>query len=164
MKNKSDVRFWMSQGVILGFLAAGLLATILTGVLSNETFHKYQTFFGALVAVLGALATILILNLQINQADRHEEDRRERRSFASRSVMPTALSVLSEYANGCVRQLVRLHEGAQVGEPITWPTNVAGRLFPEMPSEPIPVLKEVVENSTRPVAKYSLICLAICRL
>lgn len=147
MKRAPENIFWMGLGAIGGFIAASLSAAVLVLVLSTKVFRDYQTFFGALIALLGALATIWILRLQIRQAEESEKDRRDRRSLASRSVMPTSLSVLGGYTRSCIQQLSNLHRNAAPGQGVQLAAEVQIPFFPEVPEAPIPVLRDVVENA-----------------
>ncbi|MBX3446929.1 MAG: hypothetical protein KF765_09240 [Parvibaculaceae bacterium] len=151
MEREPKHTYWLVQGAIGGFVAAALVGTIMVTVLATEIFKDYQTFFGALIALLGALATIWVLRRQIRQADDFENDRRERSCFASRSVMPAALSVLGRYSDDCMRQLIKLHP--QSDQDVVLPPSAPDPLFPEIPSESIPVLREVAQYADRPIAE-----------
>ena len=152
MKRKSGDTFWLALGFIGGFIIAALMGAVLVPLLSTNTFQDYQTFFGALIALLGALLTVWVLRQQIRQAEDLEENRRERRCLASRSVMPVVLSVMADYANECTSRLVNLHRSVQPGQRVNFPSETIGRLFPEIPSAPIPVLRSVIEDASPPIA------------
>jgi hypothetical protein len=56
---------------------------------------RYQTLIGGLAAFVGAYLTVQAVRSQIQQADRLEDERRERESYAARAALPLALRACS---------------------------------------------------------------------
>jgi hypothetical protein len=112
-------------------------------------FYNYQTIISGFLAVMGALVTVIVINKQIRQADRHETERRRRENFAARAMMPAALSELSEYSIACVRALLPLLPEAP-GQLVPAELSVNA---PPIPPEAVFTLRHAIQFGDDPVAE-----------
>src|SRR5437763_10162209 len=71
-------------------------------------FYNYQTFIAGILAFGGAWWTVRIIRRQITQTGKQELERRRRRNFAARAIMPAALSALCDYSEKCLKILLPL--------------------------------------------------------
>jgi hypothetical protein len=66
--------------------------------------NRYQTLIAGVFALVGAFLTVQAVRGQIQQADRLEEERRERESYAARAALPLALSGITiTHSSACTR-------------------------------------------------------------
>lgn len=71
---------------------------------------EWQTFIAAIIALLAALSMNRIVRSQIQQAERHENDRRRRRYIAARSTLPLLLTEICRYAMDVTNYLRPIHQ------------------------------------------------------
>src|SRR4051794_35525172 len=83
--------------------------------------NRYQTLIVGVVAFVGAFLTVQAVRAQIQQADRLEDERRERESYAARATLPLALSAITGYAEGCMHEILAAHAAWRTGSfgPVT---------------------------------------------
>jgi hypothetical protein len=103
------------------------------------------TLVTGLAAVTAAYLSIRAVRDQIRQERALEDERRNAKLYASRSVLSISLSNLCEYATTCAQlnHSILLKCGAE-----RLPRNINIPKFPLVPDTPIAVLKEMVELSS----------------
>ena len=103
----SILKFTQKNIVFVSILFYSVILSLLIGsvCLSNygPKFEEWQTLIAAVFATAAAIATIVLINMQINEGRRLEEERRERECRAARSVLPLALSLITQYGTNCMR-------------------------------------------------------------
>jgi hypothetical protein len=126
-------------------LASILCAVVVVAfidLVGAEALKDYQTFMGAILALISAALAAFLLNKQIRQADRHEGDRRRSRREATRSVLPFALTAFIRYSirsGTAVRTMIDAHnQNHALG---------ANPTVPAIPTEAVSALKEMIELS-----------------
>lgn len=107
--------------VVIILLLLGLNALIvvpaLTAFIASDSFKSWQTLTAGLIAVAGAIATVVVMRAQISQAERLASEQRRRDEMAARAVLPLALSELCRYATDCIRTIM-----VYVPQPAPWGT------------------------------------------
>lgn len=120
--------------------------------------NRYQTLISALIALLGALLTIIYLHKQIQHSDDQEKKRIERQNYAARASLPLALSQIYSYGEDCLKLL------AQANYRMTGsaPYSIDGPLTaPEIATFPISTLDRNIEFADNP-AKERMADLIAC--
>jgi hypothetical protein len=101
---------------------------------------KFQTLITGILAVAAAAWTIQKMDKQIRQEKELELERRNRRNYAERTMMPLTLAALCDYSRQCVKWLVPL---------LSDPQRLLAQDFssepPNLPSEILFSLKENIE-------------------
>ncbi|MFC5422353.1 hypothetical protein ACFPOB_22555 [Bosea eneae] len=136
------MRSWTTGGLVLLVYLMGVGIGVCTWTIATtKTLFDWQTLIGALTALLAAFIGAVFIHRQIRTAWLIEEDKRVRKLLAARSVLPVALSALTDYAIECGKRLRRLltHTGS--------PPSANLLRFPPLPTELIPLFKEIVENA-----------------
>jgi hypothetical protein len=147
-----DAMLWISYGFLLGVAVTGLL--VLFPLMSDyqDFLKNYQTLVGSILALLGALLTVLIIAIQIVQSQDADEQRRRDRLRAARSVLPFALSQISQYAEDCIEAILPLLPTNDQAEGfVNQPPNPV--IAPKLPEDALPILKECIESSEPEAAK-----------
>lgn len=144
----TNERFWFLLGCLGGAIAVLLLillfaATTLSPVLSKIVFD-YQTLLAGLLAVIIGVATIAVMVHQIRDIQRGELDRRERRDYATRAVLPHMLASINQYAEDCVSSLLDLYEHNANALDEKW--NAPEKLDTKILELPIEVATAIREN------------------
>jgi len=67
--------------------------------------YDWQTLLAGALAFIGALWTVVSIRAQIKQAELQAEGVRKREEFASKAILPLALSQISRYAQDCIELL-----------------------------------------------------------
>ncbi|MDF2372675.1 MAG: hypothetical protein P1V21_17970 [Rhizobiaceae bacterium] len=134
------------DGLALGALVSTLLFLVLFMVLD---FHldddKWVSLLGNIVVALFSSGAALIalrgIRLQVSQAAKREEDRRERSLAAARAMLPATLSELCQIALNNMR--LRFETGGEpIGIDLPPPTD-----FHPLPDHVIPILKDVIQHA-----------------
>ena len=116
---KGDWVVWYSLGCLMGFAITALFVTALAAFSGFHGFWKllfdYQTLITGILAILAAGLSVGLMQhqtaamyMQIQQTERFENERRERRDYAVRSVLPHTLRTIGDYAEDCIGVLVAL--------------------------------------------------------
>lgn len=103
-----------------------------------DILKDWQPLFVGILALLAAIGTIGMMQLQIRATERRHLDERFRRGRAARAVLPLALSTIGHFAQECMTFLVRNRLAIQAHTPIVDPK-------PEFPSDIIQPIKESIE-------------------
>jgi hypothetical protein len=94
---------------------------------------EWQTFIAAVIALLAALSMNRIVRSQIQQAERHENERRRRRYIAARSTLPMVLTEICRYAMEVTNYLRPIHQqltdAPEVKPPLPHPPIMPEQLF-----------------------------------
>jgi hypothetical protein len=106
----------------------------------------WQTQIGAAFAVAAALLGASVIYHQTKTTERIEKVRRDRRALALRSVLPLALTELSDYAENCAQINSRLLA-------LSGPIIHLNLNYPEVPSGLVDLLTELIEAIDRDHAK-----------
>ena len=112
---------------------------------------EWQTLVSGILAIAGAAIGALLLYLQLRQERRRELERRRRQHSASRSMLPIALSAITEYIESIARDLRRIraesgdHE-VQIGSLTAWKP-------PPIPDVQATMLTEVIESASDEIAE-----------
>lgn len=106
--------------------------------------YEWQTLASGILAIVAAVIAAALLYTQINQTERHEQDRRKRRLEAARATLPLVLSQICGFAREMVMQLVaaRRDRASRTTGPIGGPFNP-----PELSREIIVDLQAFIEAS-----------------
>ncbi|CDX14152.1 conserved hypothetical protein [Mesorhizobium plurifarium] len=105
-------------------------------------FDTYQTFIAAMLALAGAGWSVAAINRQIRQDWEFEHESRESKRAAARSVLPLALSAVSEYAEECAHLLTDLIDKCVGG---ALPTAARPPDLPALPLDALDAIKEMTE-------------------
>lgn len=156
--------FWF--GAAMGAAALGLLSLMVNSVSwflpeqpQNLLYH-YQTLITGVLAVVAAFFAVRETRRQIEQQNDQEEDRRRRKSLAARAALPGALSDLCGYAQACAIRLVEIRDYRSKADllyskekdppVVTVPESML--IFPHVPPDVIPILRDCVESADDPLA------------
>ena len=130
-------RGWFNVFAVLGIFIIVLVmfgAVFQGGWGIYDTFIKeYETLISGLLALLGAIITVIVLRTQINQGETHHRESRDKKFAAARAVLPLALSELRQYAEESIQYTVKKKKETITDSPPTIPENL------------IPVLRDLVE-------------------
>lgn len=99
--------------------------------------NRYQGLLGGILALVGAALAFVAVRAQIGQTERHAQERRTRASNAARSILPPALSSITDYASQCIEQLKLLRASKSI--------QAKDLRFPSLPAHTIDVFKQAVE-------------------
>lgn len=91
--------------------------------------YHWQTLVGAILALLAAWRTIVVMRRQMKAEDDRHKEADKRKRMVARARMPDALSDLLAYVRGCAAYSVR-----------------TSTILPEEPVAAVAVLKEVIEH------------------
>ncbi|MFU1607559.1 hypothetical protein ACM25O_14405 [Sulfitobacter pontiacus] len=69
--------------------------------------QDWQTLLGALLATAAAIATVLVMHSQTQQARKRDAHAMERKSFAARARMPDALRDMNDYCHAGATKILR---------------------------------------------------------
>lgn len=105
MPETRDFAFGFSIGAIFGASIAVFAAIVIAFASHMDWLYKWQTLVAGLLALLGAIATVAIINKQISQVDKLAAAARYRELLAARCMLPVTLSRICEYATQCVEVL-----------------------------------------------------------
>ncbi len=97
-----------TMGAVLGvtYATATSLHSILLG---TDGRLQWETLLAGVLALVGAVLTVVKIREQIRQTSEIARDQRQRQARAARSMLPLALSELSTYAQGRLGTLFLLH-------------------------------------------------------
>lgn len=138
----NPLRSWgMGAFMLLIYLMGAGAGICMWTIATTKTLFDWQTLIGALAALLAAFIGAAFIQRQIRTAWLIEEDKRVRKLLAARSVLPVALSALADHATECGKRLRRLL--TNTGSP----PNANLLRFPPIPTELIPLFKEIIENA-----------------
>ena len=114
--------------------------------------HQWQTLAAGLIAIAAAWIGASAINRQIQQSNKHEEERIKRKLKAARVVFPLTLSALCEYSEECARYLNTVHSFCK-GDVVQPP---ASRMpeRPVLPSEILTGLTVMAEAANDDVAGW----------
>lgn len=133
-------------GCLIGFVFTAFIFVAPLGLDWKIILKEYQDLIAGLVALVAAGFTILVINRQIMQAERLAEDNRRRRGYAARSMMPSALSSMSNYAQQCAKIPLHVIENSTVDEGLLIAQPVANRPpVPLIPAGELSVLRDCIE-------------------
>ncbi|HEV2559329.1 MAG TPA: hypothetical protein VGU45_11935 [Microvirga sp.] len=127
-------------------------APVVTNAIPSQAFsclefwlNRYQDLTGGMLALVGALATVWMIQRQIGQVENLDSRRRGDESYASRSVLPLALSTVCDYAERCAQALAAINPEDR--------TSVRGFQPPDLPANLVEPLRECIRYSDREQAK-----------
>lgn len=137
--------FFVGVFTVATFLSLGSPASV-ANVLS--ALREWQTLVAGLIALLGALLTVVVIEKQLALARETEDDRRKRKHYAARAGMPAALSELVDYSRQsyAVFKLVAPpgnFAGARILHDAPW---VSPRI-PGIPSSALRVMTTCIESA-----------------
>lgn len=113
--------------------------------------RDWQTLAAGVLALAAAAITAFYLRKQIGQSELQERARIRRRHFAVRSILPLALSALTDYAEGSAKTLIAVLGHAK-GKMI--PRGSLVIEVPETPVSAIETLREMIEFSDDYTGSY----------
>lgn len=105
--------------------------------------YDWQTLEGGALALLGAVATVIIIARQIGSTERQERARVARELMAARAVLPLTLSALSEWCEACGRILLADYG---TGKIVISPSGEV-RTMPSVPTDAIKGLERLIAVS-----------------
>jgi len=129
-----------------GFLLGCALLTVSTFTIAVGGYSpnvvsfldKWQTLITGALAVFGAWLTVGAVREQIKSSEAVEERRRLQEVYAARAVLPASLSLLTEYAQSCMRLMEQLvDDGSLCRRP-------PGYLVPSIPSEALEAIRNCI--------------------
>lgn len=133
-------------GCLIGFAFTAFIVFAPLGLDWKDVLLKYQDLVAGVAALIAAGFTIWMINRQIMQAERLAEDNRKRRGYAARSMMPSALSALSNYAQQCSKIPVHVIENSNDDAGLLIAQPVANRpSVPSIPGDGLSVLRDCTE-------------------
>jgi hypothetical protein len=97
---------------ILGGLAIALIVASTTNIWgqTDQTWlYRWQTLLTGILALAGALLTVHMIERQVRQMDKAEQERVQRKAIAARALLPSALASLSDYAETCTAELRKIY-------------------------------------------------------
>jgi len=106
----------------------------------------WGTLASGILALVGAGIGAYFINQQIRQSDAHEKARRGRGYAAARAVLPLGLSTLTDYSNVCMHVLQNIYDESVRAGRLIAPAVIPQP--PQIPTEAIAVLKEMISNMT----------------
>ncbi len=97
---------YINLDIVLGVII-GLGASILFASPWNweRGLKSYQELVVGVLSLAGAAAAVIAVMRQIAHAQEMEDERRARREYAARKMLPYALTALSRYAESCISAL-----------------------------------------------------------
>ncbi len=98
-------------GIISGIILSGVIGTTISEDSFISWVKQFQTLIAGLIALAGALLTVVAIQRQIISSERNHEDLLERNLIAARSLLPTALSELVAYGENCLSISFRMAQG-----------------------------------------------------
>lgn len=110
---------------------------------TDSWLFRWQTFIGAVVALIAAGIGAWFLNKQITTARRIEEEKRRLRRTAIRAILPLSLSELCDYAMRCSEKLTFLHEACE--DEILDRHSEIDRTFPSLPKDVSTTFRDFIE-------------------
>jgi len=105
--------------------------------------ERFQSLIAGILALIGAIWTIRTITRQIRQTNDHEEERRRRKSFASRSALPLVLTNICDYA----RELAGFADCVYRKDLEGYADTKNRKLVEKYPYEHIEILKQCVEHA-----------------
>jgi hypothetical protein len=146
---RRDFDFALLIGILLGFVLACLVIFLPFAGLSDFVY-RWQTLITGLVAIVAASIALWAVRHQILAAQEMENDRRERRNYAARAMMPHALNSLCTYARGCsdaLRSVVDEAPSPHLAD-VHYPAHLD---IPALPDAAMATLKECIEFGDREI-------------
>lgn len=144
-------RGWFLIGFLCGATAVASIAVGLMTFVESDGLagwlYKWQTLIGGVLALAGALVTVVLIQRQIDQARTQEDERRERRHDAARAAMPAALLELHYYAEAGLSALKAFPMPTPGRIIIQRPENWNAPTLPRVPSEAIATLQTCIETA-----------------
>jgi hypothetical protein len=125
--------------------------------------NRYQTIIAVAGAFAGAWSTIRAVREQIAHSDKQEKQRRDYEEYAARSIMPLALSHITDYAGKCIVALVGV---LQSRKGITSRVGSSSLSFtiPDFPKTVIEPLQNLVKYSEKEYADQISYLLAFLQI
>ena len=138
------------QQEILAYIAIGIWSLLALWALFlnyGEVIERWQTLIAGILALAAAAWTAILINKQILQSEKQEQNRVQRRLVAARATLPLALSGICNYAKDVCSELKLIYPF----------TETAGVKFgiPTFTITPVPVslisdLERMIEATTSP--------------
>jgi len=120
--------------------------------MNSYIIKEYQTLLAGLIALFCAAGTVIAIFHQIRSRETIAEQQRSRRSFATRSVLPNALTQLCSYADDSVTFMSILRrEANQRRAPDQQLPGL--RPPPEIPTDSVGIIRECIEHADQEPAK-----------
>ncbi len=149
-------RFWWVVGWVAGAFTLLLAAAIYFSI-GNTHFYKeatdclkeWQTLAAGILALGGAIWTVGAIRDQLQYAREQDEDIRERKNFADRAAMPSALVSLLDYAHQSIVVLKELRAGLQPSGRIQFDHTWVSPRIPDYPHEAASVLRTCLETADK---------------
>ncbi|MDG4718132.1 MULTISPECIES: hypothetical protein [Thalassospira] len=125
------------------------------------TLYGWQTLAGAFLALLAAVATVAVINIQTRSARKNFEKSVENAARKSRAFLPLAATEIIEYSNTLITEMENMGQHVLSHAENTTYTNVRSHNFPDLPNEAIsrfanateheqsPYIQEVLANTIR---------------
>lgn len=111
----------------------------------RDWVYHHETLSGGLLALASAILGAWFLHRQSAQADRHEQQRWQRRREAARTVLPLALSNISDYSVAAAKATKDLLDQC-VGEGLPPRDQLRIPTAPSLPADSVSTIKELVET------------------
>lgn len=111
MQEHSDFDFGVFFGIALGIAFSCLLGALVESQFDIHTLvREYQTLLGALLALIGAIATVWVVRQQIYQAKQEFESREIQRQRGATALLPSALSELCRHSRAATDRLWQVYQ------------------------------------------------------
>lgn len=141
-----DAALWSLFGFLLGAAGIGLLVMFPMLESYIDFIKNYQSLIGALLALGGALLTVIIIAIQIQSAQQAEVQRKHDKLRAAKAVLPLALAEISEYAKTNLQILLPLLPLLDDKDGI--PQYPSSQLqFVDIPTGTLQILRDCIEAS-----------------
>lgn len=141
MKNKHHPDDWVLYfaGIFSGIVLAAAITAPFWPKDEGSWFHSYQSVLGGLLALIGAIFTVFVINGQTRESRRQHDFERKRKSDAARAALQLTLSWLCDYAREWTDVLEGIKDEVQNDQ-----TPSISKL-PQIPTTIISNLKECID-------------------
>lgn len=141
-------RLWYLLGLGTGIVYSALGISLYLAVRGKVDFNSaydlakdWQTLIAGIIALAGAYITVHGLRAQ-------DEDRRERKQYADRTALPSALVALHDYLKASLGILKSLRSGLS-GSRIRFTTGWVRPAIPEIPFSAVEVIRACLETTDK---------------
>ena len=101
-------------GVLSGVVLSGVIGTTFSEGSFILWVKEFQTLISGIIALSGALITVIVIQRQIASSERNHEDLLERNLVSARSLLPMELSDLVTYGENCLSISFRMAQGRAI--------------------------------------------------
>jgi hypothetical protein len=116
----------------------------------------YGDIISGVLALVGGSLAVWKINDQINQADRHKNEDRERSDYSARAVLPNALRQILDYAQGTVDLTIHMHRSNEEVLKLILASSTKEpwqRPAPEFPDYAVSILRDNILYAEDPIRR-----------